>query len=97
MDEITVYELGEDGDSWLVTGCDNYPDAREAVIAWLKGKLGEDYDEAYGHYVSTDWTYLFRCNWIWDGAFSEDEPYLSYAGFAKLPIGRPFWGWMVQL
>jgi len=44
--ELTVWELGEDGDCWFVQGASGPRDAKAAVSKWLDETLGNGDDRA---------------------------------------------------
>lgn len=74
-----IYELGEDGDSWIVLTADPM-EAEKRVRSWWEQNLDAlDREDQYGEVTSGDFRFTYRDNWAWkpiDPDVPDDEAYL---------------------
>lgn len=96
-EEITVWELGEDSDAWLVTGTTDAHSADEAVRNWFESTAGETIEAFLDADDLVEFTIRFRDDWAWKPMYSgapSEEAFLIHGADAN---GWPqFSGFLVQ-
>jgi hypothetical protein len=103
-EEITVWELGEDSDAWLVTGTTDAHSADEAVRNWFEETAGETIEAFLDADDLVEFTIRFRNDWHWlpgsDPLNPLDEAALVYPNDERWPLSfiptiGPFSGFLV--
>lgn len=101
----TVFELGEDSDTWLVAGTSDAHTADEAVRQWAEEHIGETIEAFTGAEDLVEFTFRFRKDWYWlPGGHPEnpmDEAALVYPEDGQLlpgatPVLGPLAGFLVK-
>lgn len=102
---ITVQELGEDSDLWLVTGTTDAHSADDAVRDWAETRLGETIEAFQDADDLVEFNIRFRKDWYWlpggDPENPLDEAALVYLKDGQLlpdmtPVMGPFAGFLVK-
>lgn len=102
---ITVYELGEDSDLWLVTGTSDAHSADEAVRWWVENTTGETIEAFVDADDLVEFNFRFRKDWYWlpggDPKNPLDDAALVYPKDGQLlpeatPVMGPFAGYLVK-
>ena len=104
-ENITVFELGEDGDTWFVDGTSDAHSADEAVRGWVEHTTGETIEAFVDADDLVEFNFRFRRDWYWlPGGGPEnpmDEAALVYPKDGQLlpdatPVMGPFSGYLVR-
>jgi len=105
-ESITVWELGEDSDIWLVEGTSDAHSADEAVRQWVEECMGETIEAFTGADDLVEFTIKFRKDWAWipgsDPENPMDEASLVYQNDERWPLNYlpcigPFSGFLVRV
>lgn len=62
-ENITVQELGEDGDLWMVTGTTDAHSADEAVRQWVEAQTGETIEALHDADDLIEFRFILRNDW----------------------------------
>lgn len=73
-ENITVQEMGEDGDLWLVTGTTDAHSADEAVRQWVEATTGETIEALHDADDLVEFTINRRDDWAWKPGLNPDDP-----------------------
>lgn len=99
-ENITVQELGEDGDLWLVTGTTDAHSADEAVRQWVEATTGETIEALHDADDLIEFRLTRRTDWAWRPGLNPDDPMedatLLHGGPTKTGILPTFSGFLVQ-
>lgn len=81
LENTTVWELGEDGDSWFIEGTTNLPIALIALKHWIKTTVPEHYTEYLENFTTPMFHHETRENWYWQPLhpqYPNDESILKH-------------------
>ncbi|NQD42668.1 hypothetical protein [Glutamicibacter halophytocola] len=101
----TVTEIGEDSDTWLVTGTSDAHSADEAVRQWVEEHMGATIEAFTDSEDLVEFSIKFRKDWAWmpgpDAENPLDEASLVYPHDGRFPLDQapfigPFVGFLVQ-
>lgn len=104
-ENITVWELGEDTDTWLIEGTSDAHSADEAVRGWVEDHTGETIEAFQDADDLVEFEITFRKDWYWlpggDPANPLDEAALVYPKDGQMlphetPAIGPFSGFLVR-
>lgn len=104
-ENITVFELGEDGDTWFVEGTSDAHSADEAVRGWVERTTGETIEAFIDADELVEFNFRFRKDWYWlpggDPENPMDEAALVYPNDERWPLRYipsigPFYGYLVK-
>ncbi|WP_413456046.1 hypothetical protein ACLQ8T_06090 [Glutamicibacter sp. FR1] len=104
-ENITVQEMGEDSDLWIVTGTTDAHSAEEAVRQWCEKTMEQTIEAFLDADDLVEFTITFRKDWYWlpggDPENPLDEAALVYPKFdLMLPdmaaVIGPFSGFLVK-
>lgn len=73
-ENITVQELGEDGDLWLVTGTTDAHSADEAVRQWVEAHTGETIEALCDADDLVEFSITRRDDWAWKPGPNSADP-----------------------
>lgn len=99
-ENITVQELGEDSDLWMVTGTTDAHSADEAVRRWVEAQTGETIEALHDADDLVEFQFILRNDWAWKpGPNSVDvaeDATLLFGLTAYLHNFPTFTGFLVQ-
>lgn len=104
-ENITVKELGEDSDLWIVTGTTDAHTADEAVRQWFESNTGETIEAFQDADDLVEFEIKFREDWAWiagsdpENPFDEAElvsPSNEQGTYKQEPFDGPFAGFLVR-
>lgn len=104
-EQITVQEMGEDSDMWMVTGTTDAHSAEEAVRQWCEETMEQTIEAFQDADDLVEFTITFRTDWYWlpgnDPLNPMDEAALVYPNeepwaLSNIPSIGPFSGFLVQ-
>lgn len=99
-ENITVQELGEDGDLWLVTGTTDAHSADEAVRQWVEAQTGETIEALHDADDLVEFRFILRKDWAWkpnpNGTDPMDGATLAHGLIAFLHGLPTFTGFLVS-
>lgn len=104
-EQITVQEMGEDSDMWMITGTTDAHSAEEAVRQWCEETMEQTIEAFRDADDLVEFTITFRQDWYWlpggDPKNPLDEAALVYPKDGQMrphetPVIGPFSGFLVQ-
>lgn len=73
-ENISVIELGEDSDLFIVTGTTDAHSADEAVRTYVEEMSGETIESLQGADELVEFRISYRTDWAWTPGPNEDDP-----------------------